>query len=318
MDDLTVLRGLKICFAGSGDFGLPTLARLVDAGCDVLSVFSQPDKPAGRGAKLTPTPIAKFAIERGLSLVRTADINAEPLPTCDVLVVIAFGQKISERVVTTPKFGAVNLHASRLPKYRGAAPIHWAVINGDPTSGNSVIRLAEKMDAGAVLGMSEVNIPPTMTTGELYEVLSNDGAVLLPRVLTQLASGTSVAVEQDHTQATRAVKLSREMSAIDFSRDARSIADQIRGMFPWPGCQVRLMQGEAEIARVTLVRARATDAGEAAMPGSIDANGLVSTGNGSLEILEMQPQGKKPMVLNAFRNGKPWEAGMRLESIAGS
>ncbi len=309
------LDGMTVCFAGSGEFGVPTLAALLDLGAKVLCVYSQPDKPAGRGSKLTPTPVSNFAIERGLNLIRTADLNVEPMPDCDVLVVIAFGQKINDDVISRPRLGAVNLHASRLPKYRGAAPIHWAVINGDAIAGNSVIRLAQRMDAGSVLAMSSVEVPSSMTTGELHEVLSKDGAVLVPRVLSELQNGTSKPIEQDHTQATRAPKLTRQTSLIDWNRSSTEIANLIRGLFPWPGCRVRLMDGEQPVATVTLVRVIPHATQTPSIPGVINDAGQVITGSGTIEIVEIQPQGGRVMTLAAFRNGKPWVAGMRLESV---
>ena len=155
------LDGLQVLFAGSGAFGAPTLRRLVQSGAAIAQVYTQPAKPAGRGKKLTSTPIASVAREYGLPLTETADINALSLPPADALIVIAFGQKLLPATVDHARLGAINLHASRLPAYRGAAPIHWAVINGDATTGNSVIRLAQKMDAGAVLAMSETPIGET-------------------------------------------------------------------------------------------------------------------------------------------------------------
>jgi methionyl-tRNA formyltransferase len=305
---------LRIIFAGSGEFGLPTLGALLDAGHDVVHVFSQPDRPAGRGRALTPTPIAQFALDRRRPLTRTADINREPLPLADVMVVVAFGQKIAPHVVDHPRLGSVNLHASRLPKYRGAAPINWAIVRGDTIAGNSVIRLAQKMDAGAVLGMSELAIGELETAGELHDRLAADGATLVPRVLEQLATGTAVETPQDESRATLAPKLSRDASRIDWSRPATEVARQIRGLYPWPGCRVRLLSSDGnETARLTLVRGRPASA--AAPAGTIFGSGLVGAGDNSLEVVGVQPEGKRPMSLAAFRNGHPWEPGMRLESI---
>src|SRR5947209_6963575 len=156
---------LHILFAGSGEFGLPTLAALLDAGHSIVHVYTQPDRPAGRGRSLTPTAIAQFALERSLPLTRTDSLNTEPLPQADLLVVIAFGQKISEAVATHCRLGSVNLNASRLPKYRGAAPINWAILRGETITGNSVIRLAQRMDAGVILGQSSIPIGETETAG---------------------------------------------------------------------------------------------------------------------------------------------------------
>src|SRR4051812_45457948 len=228
------MNALSIIFAGAGEFGLPTLRALIDAGHRIVQVITQPDRPAGRGKKLTPTAIGQLAIERNLPLVRTENINAEKLPEADVMVVIAFGQKISQAIANHPKFGSVNLHASRLPKYRGAAPIHTAILAGETVTGNSIIRLADKMDAGAVLGMSQVAIGEVETTGELHDRLAIDGGKLMLDVLEKLSSGTATETRQDESQATLAPKLLRDAARIDWTRDAIHIARQIRAMHPWP------------------------------------------------------------------------------------
>jgi methionyl-tRNA formyltransferase len=296
----------RIIFAGSGEFGLPALRALLEAGYDVAQIFTQPDRPAGRGRAMTPTPIGAFAAEKNLPLIKTADINAEKLPPADVMVVIAFGQKIAPRVVDHPRLGSINLHASLLPKYRGAAPINWAIIRGESESGNSVIRLASKMDAGAVLAQSWTLIPDLETAGELHDRLSRDGAVVVPHVVGELLAGTAIETPQDESLATIAPKLSREKSRLDFTRPAAELACQIRGMYPWPGCRVRLA-GEKQT--ITLVRAvaRTEAAGDTIGP---------DLRVGGLEIVELQPEGKRPMSIAAYRNGHRWEPGMRLESIA--
>ena len=307
------IRGMRLGFAGAGAFGGPTLKRLVESRAEVVRVYTQPDRPAGRGKVLTPTPLATLAESLGLDTVRTADLNAEPPPDVDALVVIAFGQKIAPHVVASPKFGAINLHASLLPKYRGAAPIHAAILAGEPVAGNSVIRLAERMDAGNVLGTVEVPIGPTETTGELHDRLAEAGAPLVETVLERLRAGDAIEVPQDHARATLARKISRETTKIDFTRTARQVADQIRGLSPWPGCRVRVLLGTQEATRMTLVRARPFAAvGE---PGTVLESGLIACGDGGIELMELIPEGKRPMTLDAFRNGRPWVPGLRLESI---
>lgn len=309
---------LRILFAGSGEFGRPTLATLRDAGHEIVQVYTQPDRPAGRGRSLTPTPIAEYAEKHKLPVIRTANLNAETLPSADVLVVIAFGQKIAEAVANHCRFGSVNLHASILPKYRGAAPIHWAILRSETVTGNSIIRLANRMDAGAVLGQSQVAIGEVETTGELHDRLAEDGAPLMLRVVRELAEGRATETPQDESKATLAPKLSRETAKIDWSQPADVVARQIRGLSPWPGCRVRLLQptGE-EVARLTLLRAKLVGVPGGAQPGQIDANALITTGgNGAVEILDVQPEGKRPMTLAEFRNGRPWAAGMSLEPLA--
>jgi methionyl-tRNA formyltransferase len=265
---------------------------------------------------LTPTPVGQYGLDEGLETVRTEDINGMSLPPADVLVVIAFGQKIAPHIVGHARLGAVNLHSSRLPRWRGAAPINWAVIAGDRVTGNSVIRLAEKMDAGAVLGQTELEIGETETAGELHDRLAEDGGPLVLKVLGELAAGTAVEAGQDHSKATLARKLSREATRLDWGRPARELANQIRGMYPWPGCRVRIVRGEQVLTRATLVRARAVELTGASRPGEISSAGTIATGDGAVQILEIQPEGKRPMSLDAFCNGRPWEPGMRLESLA--
>lgn len=305
---------MRLIFAGSGEFGIPSLEAMQAAGLEIALVITQPDRPAGRGRQLTPTPIAARASTMGLTILKTADVNAESLPPADLMVVIAFGQKIAENQVHHARLGSINLHGSRLPRHRGAAPINAAILAGDPITGNTIIRVAPKMDAGDILGISEVPIGELETAGELHDRLSLDGAPLLLKVIRQLQSGSATETPQDHSLATKAAKLSRQSAQIDWNRSADLIARQIRGMSPWPGCHARLVDEQGkELARVALVRARpAAESGPAA--GAILPSGFVGTGLGSVEILELQPEGKRPMPLSAFKNGHPWRSGMWIES----
>jgi methionyl-tRNA formyltransferase len=308
---------LRIIFAGSGEFGAPTLRTLRDARHDIVTLMTQPDRPAGRGRVLTPTPIAELAMELGLNVVRTPDINRESLPPADLLVVIAFGQKIAEHQVYHARLGSVNLHASRLPRHRGAAPINWAILSGESMTGNSVIRLAQKMDAGAVLGQSELPIGELETAGELHDRLSEDGAPLMLRVVEELAAGRAVDTPQDETLATLAPKLSRESATIDWTRPAAEIARRIRGLYPWPGCRVKLCDAErTAVTTLRLVRARPADSeGTRWQPGELMTSGFVQAGDGQgVEIVEVQPDGGTPMSLSDYRRGHRWQPGMHLES----
>lgn len=305
----------RIIFAGSGAFGLPTLVELKD---QIVHVVSQPDRPAGRGRKETPTPIAQFALGNNLPLLRTQDINRESLPEADLLLVIAFGQKISPERANRPRLGSMNLHASLLPRFRGAAPIVWTMLSGNVVTGNSIIRLAERMDAGAILGQSRLEIDPLETAGELHDRLAEDGAKLTRQVLDDLKSGRAVEREQDHAQATHAPKLSRNDAHLDFSQSADSLTRRIRALWPWPGCRVRLLDAAGgEMARLGLARAKAVEGeGPRWHDGELDAAGRISVSGGrqSIEILEIQPEGKRFMPLADFRRGHAWMPGMKVES----
>ncbi|HEY8665425.1 MAG TPA: methionyl-tRNA formyltransferase [Tepidisphaeraceae bacterium] len=309
---------MHVLFCGSGEFGVPCLRALGASGHEIALVLSQPDRPAGRGRKLTPTPIAAEALSSNLPLIRTENINSENLPAAEVMVVIAFGQKISPENVSHCRLGAINLHASILPKCRGAAPINWTILRGEAVAGNSVIRLAQKMDAGAILAQSQLVIGELETAGELHDRLAEDGAQLVLGVLDQLERGSAVETPQDEARATSAPKLTREFARLDFGRPAIELARHVRGLYPWPGCRVRLCDAAgAEKGRLTLVRARAgTGEGSRWQCGEIQENGYVAAGERSaLEVLEVQPESKSPMSLDAYRRGHPWIAGARIESI---
>jgi len=307
---------LRIIVAASGEYALPSLRAVSRSGHRIVQVFSQPDRPAGRGRVLTPTPVASFAAECNLLLVRTADINAETFPPADMMLVIAFGQKIAPELVSHPRLGSINLHASLLPRYRGAAPINWAILRGETVTGNTVIRLADRMDGGAILGQAELRIGELETAGELHDRLADAGAELVIDVLEKVADSTAVEIAQDEGAATLAPKLARECGRIDWSRRAWEVASQVRALYPWPCCRVRVVdEGGLDRGHLGLVRARmgVPVAGE---PGVIGVEGLVAAGDGiGVDLVEVQPEGKRPMSLGAYRNGHPWGHGMRLESL---
>jgi methionyl-tRNA formyltransferase len=308
---------MRVIFTGSGEFGLPTLSALLQAGHEIAAVYTQPSRPAGRGRKLTPTPVGEFAAAKSLAVVETPDINSEKLPPADVMVVIAFGQKLVEGIVNGPRLGSVNLHASILPKYRGAAPINWAIVRGETETGNSIIRMAQKMDGGAILAQSRVSIGETETAGELHDRLAKDGAGLMVKTLEELEAGRIKELPQDETKATIAPKLSREAAKIDWNSSAAEISRRIRGFYPWPGCRVRLVDAQGkECARLTLVRASVVESeGPRWHLGEITIYGDVACGSGGVRMIELQPDGKRVMGLADFQRGHSWMPGMRLESV---
>jgi methionyl-tRNA formyltransferase len=299
----------------------------------ITQVVTQPDRAAGRGRQLTGTPIAQIAAELDLPLLRTSDINAERLPQADLLLVIAFGQKIGPDLASTGggilPLGAVNLHASLLPRHRGAAPIQHAILAGDRETGNSIIRLAQKMDAGAVLAQSKLAIGEVETAGELHDRLADDGATLVVQTIQALAEGRAEPREQDSALATMAPKLTAAAGKIDWAQPAQQIAQHIRAMWPWPGCRVEIADVLPESGahsledhrnRATLARARAIEAPAGAAcagtPGTIDESGQIVAGDGNrIEVIEIQPQGGRLMKLADYARGRPWRPGMQIKSI---
>ncbi len=314
---------LNLVFFGSGAFGVPTLAHLMNAH-QVAAVVTQPDRPAGRGSTLTPTPIAAWCAqhapstpvlkpERASAAHELERIRALP---ADAWVVIAFGQKLSKAFLED-RF-AINLHASILPRWRGAAPIHAALLAGDPQIGNSVITLADRMDAGLVLAQSRHPADPARTCGEWHDVLSGEGPALVEHVLRARIDGTLRPEAQDEASVTIAPKLSRADAWIDFNESADACRRRIHALTPWPGIAVVVKDLELKLLRVDAVRMERAAADPRTTTGGalIDPlGGLVRCGHDSaLRVLEVQPAGKKPMDWTAFARGTRWPVGELLAS----
>ena len=305
-----------VVYFGSGAFGVPTL-RALAARCRVRAVVTQPDRPAGRGKALTPNPIAAFAADHlpDADLIKPEKVNTPEVidrvraHPGDAWVVIAFGQYLGRRLLAD-RF-AINLHASLLPRWRGAAPINHAVLAGDTETGNSVITLAERMDAGFVLSTSRRPIDPAQTAGELHDQLAEDGPALVLGVLARHAAGTLDPVEQDESQVTLAGKLSRDDARVDFAEPADACRCRINGLSPWPGVTIEIA-GQ----RVKLLRAGPESGGTAPEqpPGTIlDAErGVVACAASRLQLLEVQPAGKRAMPWTDFARGARVQTGDTL------
>jgi methionyl-tRNA formyltransferase len=300
---------MKLIFFGSGAFGLPTLEALVQSH-SLLAVVTQPDRPAGRGAELTATPVAEFAAVRlaGVPLLKPENVNVPEVAAqiqgfgAEAAVIIAFGQKLSPAVLPADHLRAVNLHASLLPRWRGAAPINAAILAGDTVTGNSVITIADRMDAGLVLGQDSMVISPRVTAGELHDLLAARGPALVESVLAQMQAGTLKGQTQDESLVTKARKLGKSDGWIDFSDSAEHGRRRVHGLTPWPGVTV-MYRGQA--LKLLRVEARPHPHDEA--PGTIldPAIGLVACGAGSsLILLEVQPAGGKRMSWDEFARGR--------------
>jgi methionyl-tRNA formyltransferase len=311
-----------VVFLGAGAFGLPTLRMLADAG-RVALVVSQPDRAAGRGKQLTPTPVSAFALERGLPLLRTPDCNApgdrdairsaamesaaraaaqgRPQPS-PAMVVVAFGQKLSSELLRG--LFAVNLHGSLLPRWRGAAPVQRALMEGDDVTGISVIALAERMDAGAVFAMEPYAIGAEQTAGELHDALADLGPAVMASVLAGWRHGHAEPRAQDESRATRARKLSRADAWVDLSMDAHRVRARVNGLNPWPGCAIAVDGAALAVRRCVEVT------GNAPPVGTLLPDGTLGCGRGAVRLLEVQAPGGTAM---AFRD---WARGARLAGEA--
>ena len=313
---------MNIVFLGSGAFGLPTLQWLAGAH-RLTGIVTQPDRPAGRSRALTSTPVGEWAATSapGVPVVKPESVNTPEVRDAvraweaDAWVVIAFGQKLSPELLED-RF-AINLHASLLPRWRGAAPINHAILAGDAETGNSVITIAQRMDAGLVLHQSRMAIDPMVTAGELHDQLAEDGPGAIDAVLRGFAAGTMTPISQDESGVTRAVKLSRADDRIDFTRSARECRCRVHGLTPWPG--ITVMMGDQEIKLLRVQDMRASTESSGAAPGAlIDApGGVIACGDGTaLRVVEVRPAGKRAMRWGEFIRGRPVESGTVARSLA--
>ncbi|MBN2455985.1 MAG: methionyl-tRNA formyltransferase [Sedimentisphaerales bacterium] len=304
---------MKLTFLGSGRFGIDCLEGLIGSEHNVELIVTQPAKQAGRGRKATLTPAAQWAKGHHIKLIEVPDVNdagvveeiaaVEP----DILIVIAFGQKIGSRLLNLAPKGAINVHASLLPKYRGAAPINWAIINGETHTGVSIIKITEKMDAGDIIAQAKAEIFAGETAGELHDRLAVIAVPLLLNTLGQIARGGAIYTAQDDSKSTLAPKLKKSDGFLDFNESADSLDHKIRGFWPWPGASaIYVSKQTARQERIVIARAAAVKSSpdSALSPGSLDENLNVVCGTGALEIIEIKPAGSNLMKFTDFVNGR--------------
>jgi len=318
---------VRIVLFASGDFAIPTLRALTDpahTAHEVACLVSQPDRATGRGRRRRPTPSRSAAIDLGLDTIATDDVNSPEMVDAlrrfqaDLGLVVAFGQKIGPQVRGLFRHECVNLHASLLPKYRGAAPFQWAVINGDERTGVTVFRLVERMDAGPIYTQRWTHIKPTERACELHDRLAAIGVDAISATLEILTDDpTHEPQPQDESQATRAPKLTKEDGHISFDMPAERLASRVCGLWDWPGARcLYLSAGEGKTERVTVALARVADNGSAAEDcGVLDYRRYVATAEGYLEILEIKPDGARLMTFQDFVNGRHVSAGDRFAPI---
>ncbi len=308
---------MKLVFLGSGEFGLPTLQRLAGRH-EIAAVVTQPDRPAGRQRKLTPTPIASWAQASGLRLFKEENVNTEAFVGMirelqpDASVVIAFGQKLGEPLVAALGGLAVNLHASLLPKFRGAAPINWAILAGEKQTGVSVISLAQRMDAGVVYATASTPIDPLETAGELHDRLSVMGPDVIEKVLSDFIHGQLQGQPQDESLASRAAKFSKADGYVDFRATADEVRRRVHGLTPWPGVQMTWVQKDQRLQPLSILRVAAEPGRFDGEPGVILEHQRVAVADGSVRLLEVQVPGSRAMTIEEFIRGRPMRPGEYL------
>ena len=308
----------KVVFMGTPEFAVPSLIALIDAGYDVVGVFTQPDRPAGRGKKLTACPVKEKALERGCEVfqfekVKTPEGVAQLKALApDVIVTAAFGQILTKEILDIPKYGVVNVHASLLPRHRGSAPINWCILQGEKTAGVTTMLTDVGIDTGDMLLASETEIGELETAGELTVRLSEMGGPLLVETLEKYLSGELQPVKQDESAFTYEPMLTKEMGMIDWNMTAEEICCRVRGLNPWPGAYTDYSAG-----RLKVYLAKPADMNSAAAPGTVITSGpkeglVVACGTGCVELLEIQAPNAKRMTAKAYLMGKKIETGTRF------
>ena len=309
---------MRVVFMGTPDFAVGTLEAILAAGHEVVGVFTQPDKPKGRGKNMQFPPVKETALAHGLPVYQPEKIReASFVDTLrkmepEVIVVVAFGQILTKEILDMPKYGCINVHASLLPKYRGSAPIQWAVINGEKESGVTTMLMNEGIDTGDMLKKAVVHLDEKETGGSLFDKLADEGAKLLVETLKDLEQGTITRTPQQEEEATHVKMLDKKMGLIDFSKSAVEIERLIRGLNPWPSAYTGYKGKTLKIWDADVVDKEMD--GEVGQVVEVSKHELfIKTGKGLLSLQEVQLEGKKRMDIDAFLRGNAVEVGTKLE-----
>lgn len=309
---------MRVVFLGTPEFAVPSLEALVASGHSVSAVFTQPDRPKGRGQQVAESPVKQAALRLGLPVFQPERIRRpesfEQLRSfnADLIVVVGYGQIIPQSIIDLPRFGILNVHASLLPKYRGAAPIQWAIANGETTTGVTIMQIDAGLDTGDMLAKATMDIGSDETAPELSVRLASVGAALLVDTVGQIAAGNSQREKQNDSEATLAPILKKEDGRVHWIMPARQINNRRRGFTPWPGAYTTF-RGQP----LSLIRTEPIENGSVP-PGIVQVEGkrlLVGTGQGTLAISEVQPGGKKRMSAEAFINGYKPQTGERMGDV---
>lgn len=301
---------------GTPDFAVPTLTALFEAGHEIAAVFTQPDKPKGRGYTLTPPPVKEEAQRLAIPVYQPTTVKTDEVReqiaamNADVAVVVAYGKILPKALLDTPKFGCINLHASLLPKYRGAAPIQWAVLRGERQTGVTAMQMGAGLDIGDMLMKAVTDIGENETAGELHDRLSQMSAELILKVLPKLSEGTLTAEKQDDSLSSYASMLDKSLCAIRFSAAAQEIHNQVRGLCPWPVATAEIGGRKLKIYKTRLSDMK-TDCPSGTVI-SVSPLTVACADGTSLEILELQQEGKKRMTAQQYLMGNRIEVGSRF------
>jgi methionyl-tRNA formyltransferase len=299
---------MNIVFMGTPEFALPTLEKIQNSSLCILSVITQPDRPKGRGQKQVDSPIKKFALENNIPVLQPETVNTQEFIASllknrpDYIIVVAFGQILSEALLKVPKQFCINLHSSLLPKYRGAAPINRAILNGETRSGVTTMIMDKGMDTGDILLVDEIPIEQNDDAQSLHDKLSEQGGELILETLYRLQKNDLLPTSQNSDLASYAPKLKKEESLIDWKMDAENIFNKIRGLSPWPGTHT-LYNGK----RLAILKGKIVPGEPSDRPGHVeritDTGIEVGTGKNRLKITELKPEGKKAMPVKSFLSG---------------
>ena len=298
---------MKLVFLGTPDFAVPSLEKIIASKHEILAVVTQPDKPVGRNNVLTPPPVKVCALKHGLRVLQYNKIRTEGVGDLknlapDIMVTCAFGQILSQEIIDIAPRGIINVHASLLPKYRGAAPIQYSVINGDTETGVTIMQTEAGIDTGDILSVEKTPIYPDETAGELFERLSEIGAKLIVETLDKIEAGKIMPVKQDETKATHVKMLTRETGKIDWTKSAKDIKNLVRGTNPWPAAHTFL---NGKTLKIFVVDTLDGDFdGQIGEVLRADKKLVVKCGQGAVEIFEIQSEGGKRMSATAFDAGR--------------
>lgn len=308
---------MNIVFMGTPDFAVPSLKALIDE-FGVKAVYTQPDRPKGRGKKLAMSPVKEVAVENNITVFQPNSLRKEPEAVealkalePDFIIVVAFGQILPKEVLDIPKYACINLHGSLLPKYRGAAPIQWSVINGEKIAGNTTMLMDVGLDTGDMLLKDEVEITRYMTSGELYEQLKNRGANLLVETIKKMQKGEITPIKQNDEESCYAPMLNKEMAKIDWNKSVEVIHNHIRGLNPWPVATTQYEDKTMKIYESDFEEGKSDK--EVGTIVEVNKKGIkVATSNGVLIIKKLQFPNGKPLMVQDFLNGNNIEEGKRL------